>query len=227
MYAEDDLLPISALQHLAFCERQWGLIHIDCIWSDNRLTAEGNLMHSRTESGVREWQDDILVTRGLRLRSFRLGLVGIADVCEFRPADEDRGVELDGLVGHWIPFPVEYKRGKPRQGRCDEIQLCAQALCVEEMLDCQVPEGAFFYGKPRRRFAVEFNDELRQLTEQTALRLHELTELGKVPDARYSARCRNCSLLQQCQPRTVGRGKSARRYLAAHLRRLDADEEDL
>ena len=133
MYSEDDLLPISALQHLAFCERQWALIHLEGVWAENQLTAEGRVMHDRAHEPGTESRGDIRISRGLRLRSLRLGLSGIADVVEFhrcgRPDDVD-GVCLPGVSGSWAPFPVEYKRGRPKSGPFDEIQLCAQALCL-------------------------------------------------------------------------------------------------
>lgn len=144
MYSEDDLLPISALQHLAFCERQWGLIYLESIWSDNRLTAEGAALHERTNQPHTEMRDDSHLAYGLRLRSLRLGLTGIADLVEFHPlpceaarseldSGSTGGVVLPGLEGAWRAKPVEYKRGHPKPDRCDEVQLCAQALCLEEM----------------------------------------------------------------------------------------------
>ncbi|MBI3986818.1 MAG: CRISPR-associated protein Cas4 [Lentisphaerae bacterium] len=206
-YAEDELLPISALQHLAFCERQCALIHVEQAWAENRLTAEGRILHDKVHEADAESRGDVRVVRGLRLRSLRLGLIGMADVVEFhRPSAELKTSE-------WQPFPVEYKRGKPKHDTCDDIQLCAQAMCLEEMLNCRIPAGALFYGAIRRRHDVVFDAALRQKTEDTALRLHELVAAGITPPACYGKKCENCSLLSLCMPETAGGGKSADRYL--------------
>lgn len=142
-FLEDDLLPLSGLQHLAFCERQWALIHIEQSWAENRLTAQGRVLHNRAHDGPPESRPGLRIARGLRLRSLRLGLSGQADVVEFYPAPD--GIALPGETGLWRPFPVEYKRGRPKAGRCDEVQLCAQALCLEEMFARPIPSGALFY----------------------------------------------------------------------------------
>ena len=171
MYTEDDLLPLSALQHLIFCERQCALIHIEQAWAENLFTAEGRIMHERVHEEGRESRGDIRVEHGLSLRSLRLGLIGKADVVEFH--------RWKG--GSWLPFPVEYKRGKPKKDNSDRVQLCAQALCLEEMLNIAVPEGALFYGKNRRRAEVVFDIPLRKETEDAAIRLHELIASGRTP----------------------------------------------
>jgi CRISPR-associated exonuclease Cas4 len=245
MYSEDDLLPISALQHLAFCERQWALIHLEGIWAENPLTAEGHHLHDRTHERGTESRGEVRIARALRLRSLRLGLTGVADVVEFHRVPEaapsggaatgDVGpsgagpgrtpfgptsgtvqpyVSLPGARGLWQPFPVEYKRGRPKRGPFDEIQLCAQALCLEEMLGVSIPTAALFYGQPRDRLEVALTPSLRAQTEQMAARLHELTRAGKTPLARYEKKCESCSLLGQCMPKTTGGGKSVERYLA-------------
>lgn len=227
MFSEEDLLPLSALQHLAFCERQCALIHIEQQWRDNTLTLEGAHSHSRVHDQAqrREIRGDLLITRGLPLRSLRLGLSGRADVVEFcrapgRGDQRHRGdclvgeVAVAGLPGLWRPLPVEYKRGKPKPDRCDEVQLCAQALCLEEMLQVSVPEGALFYGRIQRRHDVLFSDELRVQTEAACVRLRELVAAGITPRARKEPKCGNCSLLEICQPRATAPGQSAARYLA-------------
>jgi CRISPR-associated exonuclease Cas4 len=197
MYSEEQLLPISALQHLAFCERQWALIHLEQQWSENRLTAEGRKLHERSDHGEDETRNGVRITRGMLLRSLRLGLTGKADVVEFRGEQ---------------PFPIEYKRGRPKPGRYDEVQLCAQALCLEEMLGVAVPEGAIFYGQPRRRSIVAFDPELRAETERLAARLHFLSGEKITPRARYEKKCDSCSLYSICLPKTTG-ASSAQRYL--------------
>jgi len=215
MFSEDELLPISALQHLEFCPRQWALMYLENVWDENELTAQGRILHESTDQPSHKWQGDVLVARSVRLRSLRLGLTGIADVVEFHPATGtiDQGTTLPGLDGLWSPYPVEYKRGRPKLGLCDEVQLCAQALCLEEMLSVTISSGAFFYGQPRRRYEVTFDSSLCRKTETLSSRLHQLTSTGETPPACYTRRCRSCSIYDWCRPKSVGRRKSARRYL--------------
>ena len=232
MYTEDELLPISALQHLAFCERQWGLIHLEGVWEDNRLTAEGRIMHDRVDEPETEARGNVRIARGLRLRSLRLGLAGKTDVVEFRrlllaaekaaqESSRPEAVYLPGVSGLWRPVIVEYKRGKPKPGRCDEVQLCAQALCLEETLEVFMPSGCFFYGKPRRRYDAVLDEGLRRETEELAARLHELSRTGRTPPAEYSRKCRSCSLVETCLPRVTGGRRDVGRYLAQAVK----DEE--
>jgi CRISPR-associated exonuclease Cas4 len=227
-YEEADLLPLSALQHLLFCERQCALIHLEGAWAENRYTAEGRHLHEVADSAVGESRAGVRTARGLALQSLRLGLSGRADVVELHPASTGPatpgvapGAVLPGLPGRWWPFPVEYKRGKPKSGPADEVQLCAQALCLEEMLDVEVPEGALFYGKTRRRHEVRFTTELRRLTEQTAAQLHALFERRVTPAPVNDARCRRCSLVDLCLPSAPAR--SAARYLRTAIARSRAE----
>ncbi len=217
MFSEDELLPVSALQHLEFCPRQWALMYLENVWEENELTMRGHIMHETADRPSREWQGEVLITRSLRLRSLRLGLTGVADVVEFHPVDSEggscKGTALPGLGGLWRPYPVEYKHGRPKLGLCDEVQLCAQALCLEEMLSVTVADGAFFYGKPRRRYQVAFDEILREKTETLAAKLHSMTKDRATPNAKYSRKCRSCSIYDWCQPKSVGRKKSAFRYL--------------
>ncbi|MBI2817800.1 MAG: CRISPR-associated protein Cas4 [Acidobacteria bacterium] len=216
MYDEDDLLPISALQHLAFCERQWALIHLEGAWAENRLTVEGHHLHDRAHRPETESRRDLRIARGLRLRSLRLGLSGIADVVEFHRIGNDStaaGVSLSEVTGLWQPRPVEYKRGRPKLGPYDEIQLCAQALCLEEMLGISIPAGDLFYGEPRQRSEVVFSPDLREKTESLTARLHELTLSGKTPLARYEKKCDSCSLYELCLPKGLGRTHTVADYL--------------
>ncbi|MCB1057699.1 MAG: CRISPR-associated protein Cas4 [Acidobacteria bacterium] len=217
MYTEDELLPISALQHLLYCERQCALIHLEQAWSENRFTAEGRLLHQRADAGGGETRGDLRITRSLALRSLCLGLSGRADVVELHrvgddPAAAGPGAAIPGLAGFWRPVPVEYKRGRPKHGRYDEVQLCAQALCLEEMLTVPIPEGALFYGQPRRRTRVVFDARLRALTTAAALRLHQLLGGSRVPPPVYGPKCKQCSLEPSCLPKAPRR--SARSYLA-------------
>jgi CRISPR-associated exonuclease Cas4 len=243
MYTEDELLPISALQHLAFCERQWALIHLEGVWVENRLTAEGRVLHERAHEAETESRGPVRIARGLRLRSLRLGLSGIADVVEFHRVEESPGanqeitagsgpqqeaempegtgksacstVRLPGVHGLWAPFPVEYKRGRPKKGPFDEIQLCAQALCLEEMLGAPIPSAALFYGTPMRRTEVVLSAALRAQTENLAARLHELTRRGVTPPPVYEEKCESCSLMPVCMPKGLSKGRSVEAYLAS------------
>ncbi|MBN1191156.1 MAG: CRISPR-associated protein Cas4 [Dehalococcoidales bacterium] len=218
-FTEDDLLPISALQHLAFCPRQWALIHLEGQWIDNRFTAEGILAHERVHSDETENRGVLRISRGLRLRSLRLGLVGQADVVEFhKTVDPSRGIRLEGTEGYWQPFIIEYKHGRPKIGHEDEVQLCAQALCLEEMLGAALASASFFYGQPRRRHEVALNHELRNETETLIAIMHELTRSGRTPAPDYSARCRSCSLVDICLPKTSRGKQSVSQYLAGAIR---------
>lgn len=225
MFTEDDLLPISALQHLMFCPRQWALIHLEGIWAENRLTAEGRRMHERADTNETEVRGDLRIARGLLLRSLRLGLTGRADAVEFHraPPSTPGAVSLPGVDGLWCVFPIEYKRGKPKVGPEDRIQLCAQALCLEEMLGASISEGALYYGKTHRRMAVAFDQKLRRETEELASRLHAMHAAGITPVAAYGPKCEQCSLIGICKPKSAGYGKSARRYVHAMLTREVAD----
>jgi CRISPR-associated exonuclease Cas4 len=212
MFSEDELLPISALQHLVFCARQCALIHIEQLWSENVFTAEGRGLHEKVHESEAESRPGVRIVRGLRLRSLELGLVGQADVVEFHI--DAGGAAVPGLPGRYRAFPVEYKRGKPKADACDEVQLCAQALCLEEMLGTRIAGGALFYGRPRRRQEVEFSETLRQQTRDTAARLHELLGSGQTPRAAYGKKCESCSLLERCLPKITGIHKNVRHYLS-------------
>jgi CRISPR-associated exonuclease Cas4 len=214
MFSEDDLLPISALQHVVFCDRQAALIHVERIWNENEHTVEGRHAHEHAHDAGGESRGDVRIVRALPLRSLAFGLGGVADVVEFHRGDS--GAVLPGRPGLWRPFPVEYKKGKAKRHRADEVQLCAQALCLEEMFETTVAEGALFYGKTRRRKQVAIDDALRAATLQAAARFREIVETRVTPAARWGAKCRHCSLIDECHPRAAE--KSARRYLAAMIR---------
>lgn len=203
-YTEEDLIMISALQHIAFCPRQCALIHIEQLWDENRMTAEGHIMHERVHEQDHESRGNVRIEYGLPLRSLRLGLIGKADVVEFHRLGKDT----------WLPFPVEYKRGKPKPDDCDLIQLCAQAICLEEMLSVSVSKGAIFYGRTRRRLDVSFGNDLRRITEETAARAHRLIASGVTPPPVYEKRCERCSLIGECLPKAIGKKSSVKRYLA-------------
>jgi CRISPR-associated exonuclease Cas4 len=203
MYSQDDLLMISALQHLLFCPRQCALIHLEQIWTENRLTAEGRLMHEHVHEAGSDSRGTVRIEYDMPLRSLRLGLSGKADVVEMR-RQADRT---------WQPFPVEYKHGKPKKDNSDAVQLCAQALCLEEMLGCHVPAGALYYGVKKRRTELVFDQRLRQITEEAAAQLHTLLSGTITPAPEYSKRCESCSLIDICLPQTVGRRGRVHKYL--------------
>lgn len=220
-FAEDDLLPLSALQHLLFCERQCALIHVEGLWAENRLTVEGRHLHDKAHDGPSETRAGVRIARGLALRSLRLGLVGKADVVEFHPPASSGGAAR--------PFPVEYKRGKPKRDDSDRVQLCAQGLCLEEMLSVEVPAGALFYGRTRHRLDVALDATLRRRTEEAAARLHELIARGRTPRAVREPKCESCSLLDLCLPDALRPRLSAARFfehaLTASLGVTQADGE--
>ena len=207
MYEEEDLLPLSALQHFVFCQRQCALIHIEQIWMENLFTAEGRIMHDKVHNEGTESRGNIKIVRDVALRSLELGLSGKADVVEFHKKDD----------GSMIPFPVEYKRGKPKSDNCDKVQLCAQALCLEEMLNVEILKGALFYGKTRHRFDVEFDEHLRSETKETVNRLHEFIKQGITPKPSYTEKCESCSLLNICLPKTIEHIKSVQEYFKREI----------
>jgi CRISPR-associated exonuclease Cas4 len=202
-YNEDDLIQLSSLQHMVFCPRQCALIHIEQVWAENRQTAEGRIMHEKVHEENRESRGKLRVEYGVPLRSLRLGLIGKADIVEFHRMENDV----------WQPFPVEYKRGKPKADDCDKVQLCAQALCLEEMLNVKIMQGALFYGKTRRRLDVSFDEKLRQKTEETAGSVRVLLDSGRTPPPVYTKKCESCSLVAECLPKTMGKKRSVKSYL--------------
>lgn len=209
MFSEDQLLPISALQHLLFCERQCALIHLEQLWTENQFTAEGRVLHERAHEGPDEArhtvEGNVRITRGLAVRSLALGLSGQCDIVEFH-------MRADGAV-----LPVEYKRGKPKSHSADEVQLCAQALSLEEMLGRPVLRGALYYGQRRRRTEIEFDENLRSLTRGTAARLHELIASRATPPAVREKKCDACSLLPLCLPDALRLRRGAAAWFASQL----------
>lgn len=204
MFSEDDFLPISAMQHLAFCPRQCALIHIEQTWDENVLTAEGRILHERTDSGYNESRPGLRVVRSLRLCSFRLGLIGVADVVEFTP--------------NMPPYPVEYKRGKSKIEPIDEVQLCAQTICLEEMMRVDISLGALYYGEPRRRQEITFTDCLREKTDEISIKLHQLLSQDKIPKAEFSPKCKRCSLFDRCMPEVISSRISVNRYFSCFFK---------
>lgn len=214
-YLENDFLQLSGLQHFLFCRRQWALIHIEGQWADNLRTVEGDLLHQRAHSQeLRESRGSLLICRGMRVFSRCLGLSGQCDVVEFRRSDS--GVTLYGCDGTWQAYPVEYKRGRPKPGPFDEAQLCAQAMCLEEMLCTDIAEGALYYGEPKRRTTVVFSDVLRDQVTHASMEMHDLFRRCHTPRVKSHKGCSACSLKDICLP-SLGRSRSVTAYLAHSL----------
>jgi CRISPR-associated exonuclease Cas4 len=205
--SDDDTLPLSGLQHLAFCPRQWALIHLEQVWVENSRTAEGRLLHENVDLPADHRRGHLRTVRGMWLRSERLHLTGRADVVEFRPD----------------PYPVEYKRGKSKPDDCDAVQLCAQALCLEEMLQTAIPKGAIFYGAPRRRLEVSFTAALRERTETLAATMHQLYRDRQTPAAIPGSYCRSCSLVDICLPKATAHEEGTAKWVERQLRSLQQE----
>jgi len=224
MFTEDDLLPISALQHLEYCPRRCALIHIEGLWAENAVTADGRVLHQRAHTAPSEKSNGIRIARGLRLASLNLGLFGVADVVEFHPVETDDGATLSNCAGRWRPYPVEYKRGRRKPEISYFVQLCAQALCLEEMLNTVVPAGALYHGTTRRRQPVEFDKPLRKRTQLRVIELHELIDFGRPPPPVPGPKCKYCSLAEKCVPKLL-RSRSARNYVTLSIASILGREE--
>ena len=179
-YRHDDLLQLSGIHLMEICRRQWALIHIEKLWADNYQTADGVLMHDKAhDPELNESRGDLCIMRGVNVSSARLGISGQCDVVEFMRGED--GISLSGKEGLWKPYPVEYKRGESKTNDCDMLQLCAQAMCLEEMLACSIPVGFLYYGEPRRREKVELTADLRGRVEQALEEMHRLARRGYTP----------------------------------------------
>jgi CRISPR-associated exonuclease Cas4 len=202
MYSGNDLLSISGLQHILYCKRQCALIHIEQLWTDNYFTAKGILMHEKVHEEKIERKKGVIIERDIYIKSYELGLVGKSDVVEFHKS----GTKL-------IPYPVEYKSGKAKNDNTDKVQLCAQAMCLEEMMKISIPQGAIFYGKTRNRLNVEFDKNLREETIRLSKDFHSLIDSGETPKPEYSKKCDNCSFQEICLPRITGKNSTVKKYL--------------
>ena len=215
--SEDSFLLLSGLQHFKFCRRQWALIHIEQQWAENVRTTDGALMHQNAHNaGYQESRGDLFITRGVRVFSSTLGVTGQCDVLEYHRSDQ--GIPLRGKDGLWQPYPVEYKRGSPREDTWDALQLCGQAMCLEEMLCCPIPEGALYYGEIRRRVTMAFTEELRGEVRGMLEEMRDLYQRGHTPKGRPGKHCNACSLKEICLPKLM-----RTRSVAAYLK--DAMEE--
>lgn len=212
-------LQLSGLQHFAFCRRQWALIHIEQLWRENLRTVEGQLLHRRAhDESQRERRENLLILRGLAIQSSTLDVSGVCDVVEFHASPQ--GVPIHGEEGLWLPYPIEYKRGKPKTNQADELQLCAQAMCLEEMLCCSIQEGALFYGETKRRTVVSFDSALREQVVSLLQEMHQLYRRGYTPKCKPTKSCNACSLKELCLPKLM-----KKQNVSAYLR--SAMEEDV
>lgn len=187
---------ISALQHYVFCPRQCGLIHVDDAWQENLFTIRGNILHEKVDTDTYETRGNVKTVRGLRVHSFQYGIVGRCDVVEFYEVKDEKNI-----------LPVEFKSGKPKEDLSDKVQLCAQVLCLEEMLNTKISQGAFFYGKTRRRNTIKIDNELRTQTENIINATRKIVSSKNLPRAQYAAKCKNCSLESVCQPKAMNNRK--------------------
>ncbi len=215
-YAEDDYLMLSGIQHFAFCRKQWALIHIEQQWAENYRTTAGELMHKKAhEEGAFEKRGNLMIVRGMRIASHELGFSGQCDVVEFH--QNENGIELFGYDGKWNPVPIEYKRGTPKEYNADELQLCAQAICLEEMLQTAIGAGYLYYGENRRRSSVEFTDALRLEVKNMSKEMHDLFARGYTPNVKSAKKCRSCSLENICVPR-LQKGIKVRKYIEQNMK---------
>lgn len=219
-YKEEDLLLLSGIQHFVFCKRQWALIHIEQQWQENLRTIEGEIFHEKAHDiALAEKRGDLIISRGMRIFSYSLGITGTCDVVELHKTPE--GVSIFGREGTYKPVPVEYKRGKPKENDSDALQLCAQAMCLEEMLLCDIPEAFLFYGETKRRLKVILDDSLRQEVKTMTNEMHELFNKRYTPKVKPSKRCKACSLNEICMPRLC-KNPSVSKYIKDNL--LEVEE---
>lgn len=216
-YEEEDYLQLSGIQHFSFCRRQWALIHVEHLWEENVRTVEGALMHERVHEAKSDRRGDLLNIRGMRVSSRTLGVSGICDLVEFHLSPD--GVPLIGHEGYWLPYPVEYKRGKAKVVDADRLQLCCQAMCLEEMLAVDIREAALFYGEPRRREIVNLSPTLRSSVVTNLKEMHELYRRGYTPKVKTGSFCRSCSLQDLCVPKLC-KNRSVSSYIAQRLKEV-------
>lgn len=223
-YTDEELLALSGIQHFCFCRRQWALIHVERQWEENLRTAEGRLVHQRVDDPFfTESRGDVVISRAFPLISYTLGLYGVADVVEYIRSED--GVSLPGREGLWAMRPVEYKRGKPKIDERDEVQLCAQAICLEEMFGVRVERGDFYYNEIRRRVPLLLSPELRERVCSLSEEMHDLFAKGVTPSADASRKCNLCSLQNICMPKLTKKTLSVRTYVRKHVK--DACVEDV
>ncbi|MBE7535004.1 MAG: CRISPR-associated protein Cas4 [Anaerolineales bacterium] len=222
-YTQDDLLPLSGIQHFLFCRRQWALIHIEQQWKENALTAEGRIMHKKVDDPFfTETRNGVITARSVPVASYRLGFSGVCDVVEFFPSPPaplpaGEGCRLPSREGLYLPAPIEYKRGKEKRDHSDETQLCAQAMCLEEMLSTHIPRGYLFYGETRHRVEIEFTPELRTLVQDMSAEMHNYFSRGYTPKVKTHKGCRSCSLADICLPVLQEKVIAASKYIKQNI----------
>ena len=218
MHTEDEMLMLSGIQHFMFCPRQWALIHIEQQWAENKLTTEGQILHRNVDNPFyRQKNGDVITLRSLHIASKQLGLYGITDAVELIPADSSENtITHNRYKGYWKPYPIEYKRGRQKPDERDEVQLTAQAMCLEEMYGIRIPSGAIYYDEVKHRETNLFSDSLRGTTIQCAKQMHEVFHSGTLPRATKQQHCKNCSLVDICMPE-ISNCTLARTYLIKNL----------
>ena len=208
IYHEDDYLMLSGIQHFAFCRRQWALIHIEKQWEENLRTMDGNIIHERVHDGsIREKRGDLIITRAMTISSPHLGLSGECDAVEFHRNND--GIPIYGMEGKYCIVPVEYKRGSTKEKDCDVLQLTAQALCLEDMLCCNIDEGYLYYGETRHRTKVIFDEQIRIRTKNIIKEMHELYNKRHTPLVKRTKSCNACSLKEICLPQLEKKKKAS------------------
>ena len=215
-YTDDELLSLSGIQHFCFCKRQWALIHVEQQWSENLRTAEGHIIHERVDDPFfNESRGNNVITRAVPVVSYSLGLTGIADVIEYTRSDA--GIPIPDHDGLWLMRPVEYKRGKPKIDERDEVQLCAQVMCLEEMFGVMINEADFFYNEIRRRQHLKITNALRNLVSSLANEMHEVFRNGITPEAESGKHCSLCSLIDICIPKLTKKKSPVKNYIGKHV----------
>ena len=215
IYQEEDFLQLSGIQHFAFCRRQWALIHIEHQWAENYRTIDGSILHQNApDTQFQESRGNRLITRGVSIYSGELGVSGQCDVLEYHRGST--GIPLPGRDGLWQPYPVEYKRGRHREDTGDALQLCGQAMCLDAMLCCDIPEGALYYGETRRRERITFTEELRAQVRELLAQMHDLYRRGYTPKVKPTKSCNACSMKELCLPKLM-KNRSVSAYLKSAM----------
>lgn len=212
IYEEDEFLMLSGIQHFYFCKRQWALIHIEQVWKENEFTAEGQILHEKADIPfLKEKRKDIFISRSMPVSSKVLGLSAILDIVEFKR--DEKGVEIAGKKGRWLPKIVEYKRGKKKRDKRDEVQLVAQVICLEESLGVKIDSSDLYYFSTNTRETVEISLELKKEVKDLSAEMHKMYENKKTPPAEYFKNCTLCSLYDLCMPRITKKRRSVVNYL--------------
>ena len=221
-YKEEDYLMLSGIQHFSFCRRQWALIHIEQQWDENLRTVEGNIFHKKAHDGYSsEKRQDVIISRGMPVFSPGLGISGVCDIVEFY-RDDKKGISLHGREGRYLVYPVEYKKGQPKEDEADILQLAAQAMCLEEMLECEIEKGYLFYGEIRRRIEVRLDEDIRQQVRDTFEEMHHYYERRYTPKVKRTKACNACSLKDLCLPKLM-KERSVKEYIS---KRIEEESED-